>query len=83
MEHVKLLNELVYLVNRKPKEQWELMSFYSEVKMLAEKYQQINFKLTSNGKIKDQLFIPTDWIKVEEENGITKVVVQSRLNTEK
>lgn len=73
----------MHLVNRKPKEQWELMSFYSEVKMLAEKHQQINFKLTSNGKIKDQLFIPTDWIKVEEENGVTKVVVQSRLNTEK
>jgi hypothetical protein len=83
MEHIKLLNELIYLIDRKPKEQWELMAFYNEVKMLTKTHQQINFQITSNGKMKDQLFIPTDWIKVEEENGVTKVVVQSRLNKEK
>jgi hypothetical protein len=83
MEHVKLLNELVHLVNRKPREKWELTAFYNEVKMLTEKHQQINFQITTNGKMMDQLFVPNDWIRIEKEDGVTNVVIQSKLNNEK
>ena len=83
MDEIELFNELVGLVNEKPSSPIEYMKFYDQIKMLTDKHKAIRFRITSNGKIEEQLFVPNDWIRIEEEDGVTSVVIQSKLNKER
>jgi len=82
MDNLELLNELIGLVNEQPRSNMQYMKFYDRIKMLTEKHKKVRFRIASDGTLKEQLFVPDDWIRIEEEEGVTKVVIQSKLNQE-
>jgi len=83
MDNLQLLNELMGLVNDKPRSSMQYMKFYDQIKLLTERHKKVRFRIASDGTIKEQKFVPDDWIRIEEKNGVTSVVIQSKLNQER